>query len=187
MSGQWVGAVLGAAVGGAFGAFGTWMAYLTGAKTRASAEKIADSKNKHDRDLAVEQRQQQRRAEAYVEILAIAEQVGQWAGAVLPMLDEGQKTPDLPDLAQQARVNALISAYGSSKAIVFYEAWRSAAGEVQQAVLNFQAAERARSGSDAALEQRRNLDLSLREKERNARKALGDELAAELQGVRRGP
>ncbi len=181
MAWEWVAPVCTASVGVA----GIAATFFTARQGRQHAEDVAAKKNAHDLDLVREQRQQQRRAEAYVEILTVAEQVGQWASAVVPMYDYGQKVPELPDLAKQARANALINAYGSSKAITFYQAWRKAADEVLQSATQVLLAERDGSGPRGALDARRDLDTSLRGREADARKLLGDELAVELNGTRR--
>jgi hypothetical protein len=182
MAWEWVAPAGTAAVG----ITGIAATFFTARQGRQHAENVAAKKNAHDLDLAREQRQQQRRAEAYVEILVIAEQVGQWVSSVVPMFDYGQKVPDLPDLDRQARANALINAYGSSKAIVFYKAWRNAADEAFRAAMDVLLAERGENGhTDLVLERRKALDTDLRGKEADARKVLGDELAAELNGTRR--
>jgi hypothetical protein len=160
--------------------------YKAGAEGRKHAEKLADKKNAADRELAREQRHQQRQAEAYVEVLTIAERIGQWASVVERAYGAGQTLPQLPDLASQARGGALLNAYGSSKALAFYDAWQVTAQEIfvtVSEILRIHA--RGAGPTDAQMELRVKLDLVLREEERVARKALVDELAAELQGARR--
>jgi hypothetical protein len=186
MAWEWVAPVATGVTAATVAIAGIAATYRTGAEGRKHAETLTDKKNASDQELAREQRGQQRRAEAYLEVLTIAERIGQWTSTVEPMYQAGQPDPQLPDLATQARGTALLNAYGSSKALVFYNAWRKTAEEIYVTVLEIlRIHARGEGPTDAELDLRRRLNVHLRQEEMDARKALVDELAAELQGVRR--
>ena len=67
--------------------------------------------------MAREARTQERLANAYVDLLDMAERTGQWAQSVRPMMDTipPQPVPPLPELSEQARVEALVGAFGSNE------------------------------------------------------------------------
>jgi hypothetical protein len=79
---------------------------------------IGDWRNRvSDHQLAEVERKQRRLEEAYVDLLSIAELTGQWAQLVAPMLETNppQPVPDLPSMADQARVAAVLGAFGSKE------------------------------------------------------------------------
>jgi hypothetical protein len=170
--------------------------YLTGAKGREHAERIAREKNEHDRRMADEQRQQQRRADAYVELLTYAEQVGGWIYRLVP----GAKLADLghmePDDGSVARAKALLGAYGSAASITYFEAWQRTLPPIVMEFLFLFASGDAKTRAQGMLplttlnNQERldgwpKLDGYLKPQEEEARRALADQLSTELLGTRR--
>lgn len=184
MAWEWVGPVMTGAVGITVGITGIVATYKTGKQGRQHAEALARQKNEHDAALAKEQRDQQRRSEAYIELLVMAERVGQWVSMVRPMLDTDppRPTPPLPELLEQARSNALISAYASSAVKERYGAWREAVLKAIRAVEEIEfALSRPRSDLDH-VKPWRELDLTHRAAERETREALAGQIASELGG-----
>jgi hypothetical protein len=170
MAWEWVGPVA-TATAGVAGMFFTW---LTGKQSRDDARAIAK-----------ETRDQQRLENAYIELLDVAERVGHWAQMAFPIMDTNppKPVPELPDLAQQARAEALIRAFGSDAVLGQMEAWRSVA---QQMIVTGELI--AMRGVDASvnLTARQKFAVELRPEERRARAALGEQVAIEL-GQRREP
>lgn len=87
------------------------------------------------KDLARENRIQQRLADAYVDVLQIVEREGLWLQAAVTNLknsvwDEYEQIPRLrapePTLADQATAAALLAAFGSNDVRENYDEWRSA-------------------------------------------------------------
>jgi hypothetical protein len=69
----------------------------------------------HERLLAKEAREQQRLESAYVRMLAMTEQAGQWAQKLCPLMDTNPPQPvpaELPSLEEQAHTVALVQAFG---------------------------------------------------------------------------
>ena len=83
MAWEWVSPVA-AATTGVLGIFFTW---LTGKQGRSHAETITRDQLAQERLLANEAREQQRLENAYVELLDLAERVGQYVQMVFPMWD----------------------------------------------------------------------------------------------------
>jgi hypothetical protein len=103
MAWEWIGT---SAVGG-LGIVFTW---LTGKQSRDQALATLRAQLGHDRLQAREAREQERLASAYLELLKMAERVGQWAQMVYPVFQSGQppSTP-LPSLEVQADTAALVA------------------------------------------------------------------------------
>ncbi|MFG2103560.1 hypothetical protein ACGFJ5_23520 [Micromonospora echinaurantiaca] len=172
---QWLGpAVITAAVGIA--------ALLV---NRSQALGLAAERSEHESRLAKEQRVHQQRASAYVEVLTIAERVGQWVSLTKPAIDFGSPPPPaLPDFLDQARSQALLNAYASTAVKTKFKEWRSTVDEVIRAVEQIEfltenpepGVSRARVWAD--------LETKFRPKEREARKLLADQMADELANER---
>ncbi len=142
---------------------------LIGLAGLAGGVTIAVTGRRHERHNAHEQWYRDRRAEAYLDLLDMAEGVGQWIEMVHPLMDP-RPVPDLPSLESQRRVRARIAAYGSRAVKDRMRAWDT----VGFAALR--AAEGISRGDDNA-----RLDLHERRgKEKEAREALADEIANEL-------
>jgi hypothetical protein len=168
MAWEWIGT----SVVGVAGIWGTW---LTGKQARDDA-----------RATAREAREQQRLGNAYVELLETSEQAGQWAQTVLPMRDSipPQPVPDLPSIEVQAHTEALVKAFGSAEVRELMEVWRSIVKEAIAIVgLILWVEEDVERHRGIPQSPRIKLD-ELRRQEREARKALGDQVAIEL-GQRR--
>lgn len=158
---------------GIVGLGGLTVAAVTSGKDRDAA-----------RSLALDQARLQRRADAYVEVLRVAETAGQWASTTTPSLDFGDPVPPLPDLAAQAQVQALVGAFGSTEVRDLERAWRDSVRAVIKAVqaINVATSTEGRHGVTGIdkMGTWRRLDEELRPAERAAREALADGIAREL-------
>ncbi|MFI6068550.1 hypothetical protein ACIA47_25210 [Micromonospora sp. NPDC051227] len=144
-----------------------------------------DRRHLHELDMAREQRHHQRIENAYEELLLLVETIGQWASMIRPLVTiEGDPRPQLPPLPEQARVEALVRAYGSQKVRDRLFAWRQVIDQLIEADFQIQAAERSieRQGhtsiDDGA--ERMKIGTQLRPAERARRNELAEEIAAEL-------
>lgn len=143
------------------------------------------------KDLARENRIQQRLADAYLGVLQIVEREGLWLQAAVTNLqnlvwDEYEQVPLLlvpePVLADQATAAALLDAFGSDDVHENYDRWRSAMSaavyEREGVYWNLQ-----ESGDPAARpseQELRKLAEALCPGEQSARKRLADVIAREL-------
>jgi hypothetical protein len=136
--------------------------------------------------LAREERQQQRRADAYVAVLAMAEKAGYWVATVRPLVEtEGYEPLPLPDLDSQSRASALINAFGSTEVHEAYEAWREIVQSVLKAdrLLGLALDSRQRGHGDSGIdvgEEGLKLHVELRPAEVDARTRMVGLIAAEL-------
>lgn len=179
MAWEWVAPV----VTGSVALGGIWATYRTGAKSRESAERVGEAKNAHDRDMAYESRLQQRRAEAYVELLTVVEEVDHWVKESLAETVDGVEGMDPPDVITSPRPRALIYAYGSAAALVLFDAWQHSVSEFRDAFYNYTwNAGECEKPDPVALQRRME---TTRMEAGSARKVLIEELAAELNGTRR--
>ncbi|CAN5541506.1 hypothetical protein BH11ACT6_BH11ACT6_07440 [soil metagenome] len=161
MAWEWVPHVATATVGVA-GIVGTW---LTGSRNLA-----------HERRLAQEAREQQRRENAYVDLLDVAERVGHWAQMSWPLFDTDppRPVPEMPLLVEQAHTEALVRAFGSAQVLAGLKTWRG----IVLAMLTLD--HQIRQGeSDAHPDARTEFD-ELRTQERAAREEMGDQVAMDL-------
>ncbi|MCZ7425970.1 hypothetical protein O7607_09520 [Micromonospora sp. WMMA1949] len=78
---------------------------------------------RHGQLMAREQREQERRATAYVDALVCAERMKGYFENVEPPVDVGFPVPDGPSAEEQARTKALITAYGSHEVRELFECW----------------------------------------------------------------
>lgn len=87
---------------------------------------------------AREGRVEQRRADAYVQVLAIAEREGRWIESWIAKFEElkvdERLRPPGPEVTDRATMSALLAACGSSEVPDHYGAWRRKADELAQAV-----------------------------------------------------
>jgi hypothetical protein len=167
MAWEWVGPVATATVA-VPGIFFTW---LTGKQGRDDARAIAK-----------EAREQQRLENAYVDLLDMAERVGQWVRMVYPMIDTNPPQPipaELPSLAEQAHTEALVNTFGSDEVRKRMKDWRDVVLEVISTVqqIKWEEEQPARYSEESP---RRTLE-QLRAQERVAREALANQVAVELQ------
>jgi hypothetical protein len=180
MAWEWVALVATAAVGVVGIAF-TW---LSGKQGRDHAERLARIGNEHAAAMAREERTQQRLADTYVALLEMAERVGQWAQAVRPMMDTSpaQPVPPLPDLAEQATVEARVGAFGSIPVRERLDVWRSIVHDIigKDFLIRLQEADAEHARPAVNVGQPRLEIHNARPKEREAREALAHQIAVEL-------
>jgi hypothetical protein len=127
-----------------------------------------------------------RRADAYVDVLGVAEKCGQWAQLIDPIVDGSPPRP-VPPLASpddQGRVEALLAAFGSDTVRDRYTSWRSALLDIITQHKKIEFARLTSTASVPPVEDEGTLLLQLEEKvrvsERVAREDLGDAVSAEL-------
>jgi len=98
-----------------------------GADRQATNSKIAADREESDRKIvavrsdAIAARSQERRAVAYVEIIDVDERTGLWIQLVQGPLD--RPVPELPSVAEQAKAQAQLLAFGSLKVRCDWESW----------------------------------------------------------------
>ncbi|MET7820882.1 hypothetical protein AB0F59_30525 [Micromonospora lupini] len=152
---------------------------------RSQALGLAREKSEHESRIAKEQRVHQQRASAYVEVLTIAERVGQWVSLVKPAINFGSPPPpDLPDFLDQARSQALLNAYGSTAVKAKFNEWRSAVDDVTRAVEQIDFLTKNPEPGVSRTKVWADLETRIRPREREARKLLGDQMADELMNER---
>lgn len=171
MACEWIAPVatgITAAIVGGAGMFFTW---LTGKQSRDAAR--ADAK---------EAREQQRLENAYVDLLDMAERAGQWALMVLPVVDTNppQPDPDLPSINERAHTEALVKAFGSAEVRERMEVWRDVVKEMIATVGLIRWIEADTTAHRGIQENPRGKLEGLRRQEREAREALGNQVAVEL-------
>lgn len=181
MAYEWVGTAATAVVG-VVGIAGTWLSSKQG---RDSTERLTREGFEHEHRLAREARQQQRLADSYVKLLGMVERTGQWAQMVKPIMDTIPPQPvrPLPELDEQAEVEAFVNAFGSNDVRAALGAWRGIVRDVIAAVglidLEAQDAQRARpSGVDYGSPYMKLHELC--PVERSARESLARQVSREL-------
>ncbi|GAA4198715.1 hypothetical protein [Actinocatenispora rupis] len=129
------------------------------------------------------ERRQRRLADAYVELLTLASETGQWVALVRPFIRYGEAPPPLPSLAAQARAEARILAFGSETVHTLFLEWRKVVNEIVLANSMLSSATMAHaSGQQSRVNQAdvwRRLP-ALRTAESQARQQLADQAAQEL-------
>lgn len=170
MAWEWVAPVATGTTATIVGVSGVFFGWLNGKQARDDA-----------RATAWEARYQQRLEAAYLELLKMAERAGQWAQMVYPMIGPGPDAP-LPSLEVQADTAALLKAFGSDAVRERRETWESVVKQmISQAELVPSEDAHPTEG-----ESPRVTIHKLRPKEREAREALGNQVAVELRH-RTGP
>ncbi|MEC4840903.1 hypothetical protein R2360_15690 [Mycobacteroides chelonae] len=163
MSWEWVGSVATGVVG--LGGIG--------ATLRAGTKQLTNA-----RLIATEERQQQRLENAYVKLLDFAERIGFWAQTSYPLYDTNPGGPlaPLPPLAEQAQVQALVRAFGSTAVIEIMDAWAKVTQDMlfAEQTIKIEAAE-----GNKEITGRREF-MALRPKEFELRRKIADQVAAEL-------
>lgn len=182
MDWSWIDTVSTAAVGG-LGIFFTW---LTAKQGRAHALALSDHQAAHALDAARLSRDQDRKSEAYVHALAVAEKIGNWCQSVAPVVVRGkpEPLPDLPDLDSQVGARARLLAFGSPDVQQLWDAWEAAAKQVfaDAAYLVAMKQEDRSEEREHRGQVQRELTLEIKPVEMKARKALSDRVNAELVG-----
>jgi hypothetical protein len=165
---------------GTVGAYGIFIAWLTGKQGRHHAETITRETLAHERLLAQEAREQQRLENAYVELLRMAERAGQWSQMVYPVVSSGQppNTP-LPSLEVQADTEALVKAFGSQEVRDLLDVWRAVLKEMISLAEQIEYEEARPQETPSPISLRKAI-YDLRPKERETRQALADWVAVEL-------
>jgi hypothetical protein len=166
MACEWVAPGLTAAVGVA-GILGTW---FTGSKRLS-----------HERLLAEDARKQQRLEHAYIELLDMAERVGQWVERVYPVFGTTPPEPIPASPAEQAHTGALVNAFGSDRVLERMETWRAVVRKIITTVelVGWEEADPATRQREGEPTARATLH-ELRPQECTAREALANQVAAEL-------
>jgi hypothetical protein len=134
----------------------------------------------NERLLASDARDQQRLESAYVDLVDMAERVGQWAQLVLPMIDTNppQLHRPLPSFDEQAHVEAVVMAFGSNEVRKLMADWRGVVVKINATVQQINWEE-----SNPLRASQRSPRLTLEEllpEERAARQALAEQVSAEL-------
>jgi hypothetical protein len=170
MACEWVAPVATATTAIAVGVAGILATYFTGGKRLA-----------HEQLLAEEAREQQRLENAYVGLLDMTERAGQWAQMAYPFMDEGTPVPKLPELPEQARVEALVKAFGSDGVRERMESWRTVVHQMTKTARLIELEDKGQSIPQAGEKSARAVfDLELRAQERTTREAIADQVAVEL-------
>lgn len=160
--------------------------FVTASRGRSHAERLAAQGHERVEATSREARRQERLASAYVEVLDIAQQIGQWAQSLSPIMDTvpPQPLPPLPPIASQSRAQALVLAFGSQRALKALEAWRTSVRDIEHAHHSLQLAQRSleRHGVTGIDEPNIwcNLGTVLKPAEVEARRRLSDVVAADL-------
>lgn len=88
------------------------------------------------RSRAETERKQSRLAEAYVDVLDLTERVGYWASQLRPVsAPEDYQPPAPPTVADQTRVTAKLSAFGSPEVRALHKSWRACVNAIVAADL----------------------------------------------------
>jgi hypothetical protein len=151
---------------------------------------FAGTNSKQDRAarraLELELRQQNRKAEAYLELLMIVGRIGYWADMVRSVVttELPSPPPELPDVPEQIRADALVTAFGSSEIQTTVAAWRRSVNAIAVADRKIAWALKARDHGNASpvthFDVWNELEASLRPAEREARVAIENRVALEL-------
>lgn len=137
----------------------------------------------NQRQLALDARRQDRLENAYVGLLEMVERVGHWAQIAYPLLDSNPPAPvpELPSLEEQAHTEALVRAFGSNEVLTLMEVWRNMVQKMLAADRIIQ------SGHEYEAETSPRAEFfQLKPQEAGARKAIADQVAAELGHRKRG-
>ncbi len=133
--------------------------------------------------LAREERKQQRLSSAYIEILSLVHRIGYWASRVRPLMDTNppQERPLLPSPEEQARMEALVTAFGSKEVRDLKTEWWKEIAEIllrDEDIAYWQKD----GGDDSGGEQASWKALRKHQKaEPEMRRALGEQIAKELE------
>src|SRR5687768_7372518 len=128
MAQEWIAPVATAPLGIA-GVFFTW---LTGRQGREHARDLAKAQQDHSARETALAREQDRKADAYVRALEVAEQTGNWVQSVQPFIqtDPPQELPPLPELEPQVASRARLLAFGSTGVRALWDGWEACARQV---------------------------------------------------------
>jgi hypothetical protein len=172
MAWDWVAPVCaagGAVLGAGVGAMTTW---LTGKGAREHAERLART-----------ERQQQRLADAYIELLEMLQHLGQWVVSVQPFIDFGEPKHPTPPAEQQARVLALVAAYGSPELRKLFDAYRHNIAAIRSVDQKITMAQTSKEYGLNEPDLRLELIQTLRPAEQKLREQISNLVASELQST----
>lgn len=166
---------------GVAGIFFTW---LTGKQARDNARDLFQRQSEHASREARLARSHDRRSDAYVHALEVAEQVGNWCQSVQPMVvtDPPQPLPDLPELGTQVAARARLLAFGSDEVRHLWTGWEDSARTIladDRYLADMRAESRAEEGP-YLMDVHRELTLEHKPTEARNRKALADQINLEL-------
>jgi hypothetical protein len=163
----------------AVGITGIAATYFTGERSRSNAKELAEGKNQHDLSVIREQRRQQRQAEAYIELLTFSNQMSHYLN--LTDLETGAepKHAAVPGQDVQARIRALLAAYGSAEAKECFQAWMAALLKANEVRKIYQTKVRISNVPEAAARKLEFGKLSVVQNE--LLDALGRQVAGELE------
>lgn len=169
MAWEWISSVSTATVGVAAILGTNWAA----GRGRRHERALTAERHEHERLLAHEAWIRDSRRDAYLGLLDLAEEAGQYVQRVHPMWSSGQELPhpELPDLEAQRKMKAPVIAFGSDAVKEHMNAWEDV---VRRALF---AAGAVTDNVDGARQQLHDL----RAEERDARRSLGKQVADELQ------
>lgn len=171
MAWEWIGT-------SAVGLAGIAATYWTGQRGRDQAEALADAKHTHDLALAREQRQQERQAEAYIELLTLVHSFSAHMARADGKTGAFPEGLPLPSADAQSRIKALLAAYGSTRSSALYQEWLDnlrSANNSRKRLANAYS-----SGQVEAVETHRSEFKAGRDAVKKSTERLGDQLASEL-------
>lgn len=131
------------------------------------------------RDLAREERKQQRLADAYIQVLTSAYRLGDWAQSFPVSADPERPKQVALGEAGRHTVEALVGGFGSNELRELCFAWLDVIAEIAEARLNMHSMEDAAIGDGLEARRRYLLD-ELRPAEAEKRRMLVDQVAREL-------
>jgi hypothetical protein len=139
MAWEWVAPIAGAVATVSVGVAGIVATYKAGSRQQNTALEVVRQQAEAQIAVAREERQQRRLEEAYLEMLAAITSIHYWVFTVYPALTNtlDQFTmPPLPDLPDNARKEALWTAYWSPRVEQLMEDWEAAVRRLQSTVID---------------------------------------------------
>jgi hypothetical protein len=177
MAWEWVAPVATASLG-VVGIYFTWR---TGKEGRDHAKQLAKAQQDHSERAAATARTQQRKAEAYVQILEVVEQIGNWAQNIRRVMDTipPREIPPVPEYQDQIASKARLLAFASPEVQALWDEWDGAVHEIRVADMKIALGQQPNSAFDDT-EAWISLEDTLRPKEIEQRKLLAEQVSREL-------
>lgn len=130
MAWEWAPATATAAVG----IVSNFFLWLGAHQARQQAAQLAKEQADRAEAVAALARVQDRRAETYVQVLQVAEQVGEWVQSLSPPIELAPPpSPPVPEVAAQVASRARLLAFGSLEVRDLWDNWRTAVAAAQAA------------------------------------------------------
>jgi hypothetical protein len=169
MAWEWISSVSSGVVGVSAIVGAGW----TATRTRKNDRLLAKERHDHERLTAHEQWIRDHRKDAYLTLVNLSEEASLYVQRVHPMMDTDppRPVPDLPGLDAQREARTKVIAFGSQEVKARMRIWHE---------IVVRASFAAAAISEGNGEYREQLH-DLRQQERDAREALGEQVAAELQ------